>query len=184
MDSIRLIICVILIIIIVYYNKFNISRPIIAIANINNMNGINGIIMFYQINDLVLVDCNIRGLPPNAKLGFHIHEAGDLTDECKSACAHFNPFNSCHGGPNSANRHVGDLGNIITDANGVCRMRFTDHMIKLDGTISNIIGRSVVIHGNEDDLGKGNNKESLITGNAGKRIACSVIGYSKKMFIN
>ena len=69
----------------------------------------------------------------------------------------------------------------------------TDKEIKLKGKYS-IIGRSVVIHQGEDDLGRGgldeNNKvidkkkhqDSLKTGNAGKRIACGVIGYSKKMF--
>ena len=37
---------------------------------------------------------------------------------------------------------------------------------------------SVVIHAGEDDLGKGGDKESLITGNLA-RIACAVIGYAK-----
>jgi len=159
------------------------EKTIICVANIKENNGINGQILFYQKNmDKVLIDININGLPKNAKLGIHIHEAGDLSDGCKSACAHFNPFGSVHGGPKSKNRHVGDLGNIITDKNGKCKMKLIDRMIKLDNSKSSIVGRAVVIHNNEDDLGKGNNLESLKTGNAGSRIVCSVIGYSNKMF--
>ena len=48
--------------------------------------------------------------------------------------------------------------------------------VRLTGKYS-VIGRSIVIHQKEDDLGNGNDNESLITGNAGKRIACGIIGY-------
>ena len=50
-----------------------------------------------------------------------------------------------------------------------------DKLVKLKGKYS-VIGRAFVIHQKEDDLGKGDNKESLVTGNAGKRIACGIIG--------
>jgi len=73
-------------------------------------------------------------------------------------------------------------GNLQSDENGICITKFYDHLIKLRGDLQNIIGRCVVIHEKTDDLGKGGNAESLKTGNAGKRIACAVIGYSKKMF--
>lgn len=39
-----------------------------------------------------------------------------------------------------------------------------------------MIGRSCVLHKNEDDLGLGNHEESPKTGNSGPRIACGVIG--------
>ena len=56
----------------------------------------------------------------NSEHGFHIHEAGDLTDNCLGACSHFNPYNKEHGGPNNSNRHVGDLGNIKFNDEGIC----------------------------------------------------------------
>ena len=51
-----------------------------------------------------------------------------------------------------------------------------DKLIRLRGKYS-VIGRSIVIHQKEDDLGNGNDAESLKTGNAGKRIACGIIGH-------
>jgi Cu-Zn family superoxide dismutase len=79
-------------------------------------------------------------------------------------------------------RHVGDLGNIKTNNKGDAKYTFYDNVIKLRGTKCNIIGRGLIIHADEDDCGKGENAESLKTGNAGKRIACAVIGYSKENF--
>ena len=38
-----------------------------------------------------------------------------------------------------------------------------------------VVGRSVMIHADEDDLGKGGHELSLTTGNAGARIACGEI---------
>ena len=98
------------------------------------------------------------------------------------ACAHFNPTKCNHGGIDSKIRHVGDLGNIHADENGNVNMVIKDNKISLRGNKFNIIGRSVVVHENPDDNGLGGFPDSLITGHAGARLGCAVIGYSKKMF--
>jgi Cu-Zn family superoxide dismutase len=161
------------------------TRPIHAIAVFADQSGIHGQVKFAEDleNNQVKIELNIVGLSPNSLHGFHVHEAGDLSDKCTSMCAHFNPFNKTHGGPNSKVRHVGDLGNIKTNAKGEAKYSFCDSVIKLRGTKSNIIGRGLIIHEDEDDCGKGGNAESLKTGNAGKRIACAVIGYAKQNFL-
>ena len=138
-----------------------------------------------NLNDnVVIIDLNLTGLKPNSAHGFHVHEAGDLTDKCTSMCAHFNPYGKTHGCPGMSERHVGDLGNIVTNSKGEAKYSFYDNYIKLRGSKCNIIGRGLIIHEDEDDCGQGGNAESLKTGNAGKRIACAVIGYSKENFKN
>jgi len=153
--------------------------PIQAIAVLSG--DVNGTVRFIEEGNKLKINIDIKGLKPNFEHGFHVHSAGDLTDGCTSACAHFNPFGMTHGGPNSKVRHVGDLGNIKTDKSGKAKYSFYDPMIKLRGKC-NIIGRMIVIHDKTDDLGKGGDAESLKTGNAGKRIACAVIGYAKENF--
>lgn len=156
----------------------------------NNNPGITGHIVFSETKNRKLkVSIDIKGLSPG-KHGIHIHNKGNLLNGCESLCSHFNPYNTEHGDrlATISKRHVGDLGNIIANKNGIAKYEFTDNYIKLYGKC-NIIGRSVVIHEKEDDLGKGgitqNKKitdikiytESKKTGNAGKRIACGVIGW-------
>jgi Cu-Zn family superoxide dismutase len=139
----------------------------------------NGIVKFIEEPTRIKIELILTGLKKNALHGFHVHEAGDLSDGCNSMCSHFNPYNTTHGGPNSKIRHVGDLGNIKTNSKGDAKYIFYDSIIKLRGTKSNIIGRGLIIHEGQDDCGNGGNNESLKTGNAGKRLACAVIGYSK-----
>ena len=143
---------------------------------------IKGIVEFEEKGTKVVIKGNLKSTKyKNSSHGIHIHEAGDLSEKCMGACAHFNPYNKQHGGPTSKERHVGDLGNIRFDARGVAKFRMEDSLVKLRGTKANVIGRSVVIHEDMDDLGMGNHNDSLTTGHAGKRITCAVIGYSKRM---
>ena len=142
---------------------------------------VTGTVTFEEEGKYIIIDIQLKGLSKNALHGFHVHEAGDLTDKCESMCAHFNPYNKEHGGPGSKDRHVGDLGNLKTDKNGNVNIRMSDNMIKLKGK-ANIIGRGLIIHADEDDLGLGTNAASKINGNSGKRIACAIIGIAKDNF--
>ncbi|KAI9099294.1 copper-zinc superoxide dismutase [Phlyctochytrium arcticum] len=123
------------------------------------------------------VAIDLKGLTPGLH-GFHIHEFGDNTNGCTSAGGHFNPTAQTHGAPTDAVRHVGDLGNLTAGADGNVKVELEDSHIKLIGPQS-IIGRTVVVHAGEDDLGRTDHKESKITGNAGGRVACGVIGVAK-----
>lgn len=136
-----------------------------------------------QTNGKVLIDIHLSGLKKNGQHGFHVHEAGDLSNHCNSLCAHFNPYNKNHGCPGTKNRHVGDLGNLNTDKNGQVNYSIEDDMIKLRGSKANILGRGLIIHADADDCGLGANPASLANGNAGKRIACAIIGYSQDNFV-
>jgi Cu-Zn family superoxide dismutase len=158
------------------------NKSICAIAVFNDK--IKGEVLFTEINNknLVQVDVNVKGLKSNSLHGIHIHEAGDLSEKCDSMCAHFNPFNKKHGCPGMKERHIGDLGNLISDNKGYAKYTFFDDMIKLRGIKANIIGRGLIIHADPDDCGLGNYPDSLTTGHSGKRIACAVIGYSKNNF--
>lgn len=142
---------------------------------------IKGTVRFTEYEHEVVISVDIKGLRPNSKHGFHVHECGDMTDKCESMCAHFNPYGKQHGGPGDKERHVGDLGNLVADKNGRAKYVQRDTMIKLRGTKCNIIGRGLIIHEDEDDLGRGGQKDSLVTGHAGKRIACAVIGYARPL---
>lgn len=149
-----------------------------AIAFFNNED-IKGCVQFEEVdNNQVLVKVNLQGFISNSIHGFHVHEYGDLSDGCNSMCAHFNPHNKEHGGREDIERHVGDLGNLEADDEGKVNIEFLDNFIKLRGDIENIIGRGLIIHEDKDDCGKGNYPDSKITGHSGKRIACSIIGYS------
>ena len=78
---------------------------------------------------------------------------GDLSQGGASCGGVFNPFGKNHGAPEDDDRRVGSLGNIQVNEEGLATINLEDKMVKLIGPHS-IIGRSLVIHENEDDLGK------------------------------
>ncbi|CUM55411.1 unnamed protein product [Debaryomyces tyrocola] len=148
-----------------------------AVAVLRGDSKVNGVVNFEQSSesDPTSITWEITGNDSNALRGFHVHTFGDNTNGCTSAGPHFNPFTKEHGAPEDDNRHVGDLGNVTTDASGIAKGSKQDLFVKLIGQNS-ILGRTIVIHAGTDDLGKGGNAESKKTGNAGGRPACGVIG--------
>ncbi|OQV23496.1 putative Superoxide dismutase (Cu-Zn) [Hypsibius exemplaris] len=117
-------------------------------------------------------------LTPNSIHGFHVHGLGDLSKGCESAGAHYNPTKQTHGDPNSGPHHIGDLGNIASDANGVINVNIVSKDVQLTGQYS-VVGRMILVHLVMDDLGMGGNTASLVTGNSGARLACGVLGQLK-----
>ncbi|KAJ8716873.1 hypothetical protein PYW07_003500 [Mythimna separata] len=137
--------------------------------------------VYFDQNDAsgpVVLSGSVEGLK-KGKHGFHVHEFGDNTNGCTSAGAHFNPTKLDHGSPESEIRHVGDLGNIEAKSDGTStKVCIQDKQISLSGPNS-IVGRTLVVHADPDDLGLGGHDLSKTTGNAGARIACGVIGLAK-----
>ncbi|MGD9648436.1 MAG: superoxide dismutase family protein [Pirellulales bacterium] len=125
-----------------------------------------GTIVFKAEKGYVLVTGEVTGLTPG-KHGFHIHMFGDLrAADGTSAGGHYNPDGHEHGGPDSESHHAGDLGNIEANSEGVAKVQVKSKDLK----IQDILGRSVVVHGDADDL------KSQPSGNAGPRVALGVIG--------
>lgn len=147
---------------------------LVAILNPTLTNEAYGIVRFFDTEEGVRVVAEIHELAPNSTHGFHIHEFGDCTElDGTSAGGHFNPQDQPHGGPDSEERHVGDLGNITVDENGYGEVDYIDTMLSFEGA-NNIIGRGVIVHADEDDL------ESQPTGDAGARLSCGVIGIANQ----
>jgi Cu-Zn family superoxide dismutase len=131
-------------------------------------NEARGEVFFTVIPEGVRIVADFEGLTPGEH-GFHIHDKGDCSAaDASSAGGHFNPSNSKHGGPESLEKHAGDLGNLTADEQGRAHFEWTTTQITLNGENS-IIGRSVVIHADVDDFA------TQPAGNSGSRVGCGVI---------
>jgi Cu-Zn family superoxide dismutase len=152
-------------------NKMAISKAICVLYPTKG-NNVSGTVIFTQTDKGVKVVADLQGLT-KGKHGIHIHECGDCSAaDGNSAGGHFNPLNKKHGAPTDMMRHMGDMGNIEADVAGKAHSDYVDNTISLNGEYS-IIGRSVIVHKDEDDM------KTQPTGNAGARVACGVIGIAK-----
>ena len=129
---------------------------------------ISGIVRFYQLRNGVLIAAEISGLPHSHGIcqhpvfGFHIHDGnqcdGDMQDPFSGTMAHYNPAKCNHP------FHAGDLPPLFGSRGYAFSAFVTDRF-----TLSEVIGRTVIIHGNPDDF------TSQPSGNAGEKLACGVV---------
>lgn len=106
----------------------------------------------------------------NKSVAVHLHEMGDCGDMGKMAHGHWNPTNQQHGKWGSGSFHSGDIGNVSLDAAGKGTLELETDLWSIGGDEkTNILNRSVIVHGGVDDF------TTQPTGNAGSRIGCGVI---------
>lgn len=106
----------------------------------------------------------------NKSVAVHLHEMGDCGDMGKMAHGHWNPTGQQHGKWGSSSFHSGDIGNVSLDAAGKGTLELETDLWSIGGDEkTNILNRSVIVHGGVDDF------TTQPTGNAGSRIGCGVI---------
>lgn len=126
-----------------------------------------GRVNFYTVGDSVLVRAEIMGLPKDTGcdspvFAFHIHGGdkctGTKADPFQNAGMHYNPKDCMHP------YHAGDMPPLF-GANGRALMIFLTSRFG----ISEIIGKTVIIHAKPDDF------VTQPSGNSGAKIACGII---------
>lgn len=129
---------------------------------------VHGRVLFYRLGTSVIVRAEIAGLPRDSGacggpfFGFHIHEGGKCSgnekDPFADAGAHLNPHDCMHP------YHAGDMPPLL-GADGEAVSVFLTNRF----TVSEIIGKTVIIHSSPDDF------KSQPSGDSGEKIACGII---------
>jgi superoxide dismutase, Cu-Zn family len=159
------------------------STPARAIARLIDVKGRTvGVMTFLDSGKITKVSFLISGLTAG-KHGVHVHGGngcGDSKDATSGANVkfggagpHFDPNDTKnHGGPSvdSSKGHAGDLENLVFDANGSSFQKTATQKINLAGGALSIVGKTVIIHANED-----NYTNTPANGGSGARVACGII---------
>jgi len=129
---------------------------------------IQGVVQFYRTEQGIVVAAQICGLPTSENLcrhpvfGFHIHDGGycegDAHDPFSKAMSHYDPADCAHP------YHAGDLPPLFGSGGYAFSVFLTNRF-----TLSEVIGKAAIIHGNPDDF------TTQPSGNAGIKMACGVI---------
>jgi Cu-Zn family superoxide dismutase len=149
--------------------------PLTAHASLTSAAGksVQGGLTFVNQGAAISIRGEITGLTPDKNHGFHLHQVGECSlPNFESAGAHFNPTDAPHGGPESTERHLGDLPNVKADKDGRALVDITAEgvtFVDRDGAPTEILGKSIVVHAMPDDY------KTQPSGGSGDRIACGVI---------
>ena len=134
-------------------------------AMIKGSDGQNhGVVEFYGVPGGVLMDAQLKGLPPESTRFISTRKARvRLTS--KPLGGHFNPAGVEHGlGVGST-----QVPNIHVPDNGSLRIEILNTKVSLNGGDNDILNKAIILHAKGDDY------KSQPSGAAGPRIACGVI---------
>ncbi|MCD1115455.1 superoxide dismutase family protein [Chryseobacterium turcicum] len=127
-----------------------------------------GTAKFTQDGNEVIMNLEVTHLTPGIH-AVHIHEKGDCSaPDATSAGGHWNPSQKDHGKWGNSSFHMGDIGNLVANSEGIAKLTFKTDKWCLDcvDEQKNIIGKGIIIHADEDDF------KTQPTGNAGGRVGC------------
>ncbi|CAA0227734.1 superoxide dismutase family protein [Tenacibaculum maritimum] len=147
------------------------TKTAVATIKAKSNSNVSGEVIFTETNGKVSMVANIKGLSAGNH-AIHIHQIGDCSaDNGSSAGGHWNPTNVGHGVWGTAPFHIGDIGNIVGDANGNGTIsRETDlWCVGCKDETKNVVGKAIIIHEGPDDF------TSQPSGAAGPRIGCGEI---------
>jgi len=129
---------------------------------------IYGIVRFYTMENGTLVYADVSGLPyadnecSQEIFGFHIHEGESCTGNAEDSFAdtgtHLDMDNCRHP------FHTGDFPSLFGNNGKAVSVFLTNRF-----SVSEVIGKTIVIHGSPDDF------ITQPSGNSGKKIACGII---------
>lgn len=154
------------------FEVFDTKTVLAATATIGETNesGVAGKASFTQTGDNIKLVISLA----NASAGehaVHIHATGDCSaPDGTSAGGHWNPTGVAHGKWGEGEFHLGDIGNMTVDDQGMGKIELTTNLWEMNtGSDIDIVGKAIIVHAGADDF------VSQPSGNAGARIGCGVI---------
>lgn len=135
-----------------------------------NESGLTGKAVFTQNGDNIKFVISLANASPGEH-AVHIHETGDCSaPDGKSAGGHWNPTGVAHGKWGEGEFHLGDIGNLTANAQGMGKLELTTNLWEMNtGSDIDFVGKAIIVHADADDF------VSQPSGNAGPRIGCGVI---------